>query len=88
MIVMFMEAMPKSWWIDHRPLVLQTGALGPHKSKSPSFDGFRMILVENNVINKIHFVSMEELEKNQYQLEWIGEQKPQWLEPALHMTMS
>lgn len=60
---------PRAWWKEHRPLVLQTGALGPYK-KSEFFTGFRVIAVKNDVIDKIHYVSIDRLEKHQYGLDW------------------
>jgi hypothetical protein len=61
---------PRAWWAEHRPLVLQTGALGPLKNWNVRFEGFRMVSVKNNVIDKIHFLSIEKLEANRYQLTW------------------
>lgn len=61
---------PSEWWKRHRPLVLQTGALGPVEDKTVSFSGFRIIAVENNVISKIHFISSDRLQEANYQLPW------------------
>lgn len=60
---------PRAWWNEHRPLVLQTGALGPLQ-KEPFFAGFRVIAVKNNVIDKVHFISSARLEENQFRLSW------------------
>jgi len=59
----------RTWWAEHRPLILQTGALGPMES-APSFSGFRVLSVKNDVIEKIHFVSISKLEQNNYRLPW------------------
>jgi hypothetical protein len=61
---------PRTWWAEHRPLVLQTGALGPLKNWNARFEGFRIVSVKNNVIEKIHFLSIEKLEANRFQLAW------------------
>lgn len=58
------------WWNVHRPLVLQTGALGPRKTGGEFFSGFRVITVKNNVIETIHHLSSERLEKHQFRLDW------------------
>jgi hypothetical protein len=52
---------PRSWWAAHRPLLMQTPALGPRKT----FDflsGFRLFLVGNNTIVKSHYISIARLE--------------------------
>jgi hypothetical protein len=53
-----------AWWDRHKPLLLQTGALGPMESHQVSFSGFRLLSVRDNVIDKVHFVSIERLEAN------------------------
>jgi hypothetical protein len=54
---------------------LQSGALGPCKKLTGldkkligRFEGFRVLSVKGDVIDKIHFVSMKELEANQFRL--------------------
>ena len=42
-----------AWWDRHRPLVLQTGALGPLENDQFSFSGFRVLTVEGGVITAI-----------------------------------
>lgn len=59
---------PRAWWSSHRPLVLQTGALGARDNSQVSFTGFRLITVKNNVIDKIHFIPTEKLERSNYRL--------------------
>ncbi len=59
----------RAWWSAHRPLLVQTGALGPLKVVS-SLAGFRILSVRNNVIDKIHFISTARLEANNYRLPW------------------
>ncbi len=66
----------RAWWAEHRPLVLQTGALGPLDTSQVSFSGFRMLMVRNNVIQKIHFLSTERLERAGYRLSWEEAIKP------------
>ena len=46
---------PRAWWSEHRPLVLQTAALGPLKVLD-DFAAFRVLSVKNDVIDRIHFV--------------------------------
>jgi hypothetical protein len=70
------------WWREHRPLVMQTGAIGPMEIASnsrhqpgkpkpnPSFQGFRVLTVAFNTINAMHYVSMEELRASQFTLPW------------------
>ena len=37
----------RDWWSRHRPLLLQTGALGPMENNQVSFSGFRLISVHD-----------------------------------------
>ncbi len=72
----------KAWWNQRRPLIIETASLGPidhnqRKDKnlnptlpSPVFQGFRMITVSNNVITKIHNVTLEELHKHNFKMPW------------------
>lgn len=60
---------PRAWWDEHRPLVLQTGALGPFK-RLEFFSGFRVVAVKQDVIDKIHYVSTARLEASGYRLDW------------------
>lgn len=55
---------------EHRPLVLQTGALGPLDNSQVSFTGFRVLSVQHDVFDKIHFASTEKLEASGYRLAW------------------
>lgn len=72
-----------TWWDAHRPLLLQTAALGPidqsqrlDRSKSqpprpnPTFRGFRFISVENNAMTKIRYVRLPELQSRNFRLDW------------------
>lgn len=57
-----------TWWVQHRPLILQTGGLGPMEGQSndrqkpgkmqpnPSFQGYRVITVTDDKISAIHYV--------------------------------
>jgi len=58
------------WWEQHRPLILQTGALGPLDNSQATFTGFRVITVKNNVIRKIDFIPTDRLEAKRYDLSW------------------
>jgi predicted MPP superfamily phosphohydrolase len=62
------------WWKDHRPLIVQTAALGPidrnqrrdpekdrNTHPAPTFQGCRLIGVTNNAIASIRYVTMAEL---------------------------
>ena len=77
---------PRSWWAAHRPLLMQTPALGPRKT----FDflsGFRLFLVGNNTIVKSHYISIARLEAHGFRLpleeaiapEPTGPGEPPWL---------
>ena len=59
---------PRAWWAAHRPLVLQTGALGPMENNQVSFSGFRLLSVKGDVIDKVHSISINRLEANGYRL--------------------
>jgi hypothetical protein len=67
---------PRAWWEQHRPLVLQTGALGPLRTVD-FFSGFRVLAVKNDVIDKIHYVSTLRLEQHQYRIEWNEAIRPE-----------
>jgi hypothetical protein len=67
---------PRQWWAEHRPLVLQSESLGPMKSNQVNFTGFRLLSVKNDVIEKIHFVSIYKLEAGQYRTPWEEVIKP------------
>ena len=57
-----------AWWSQHRPLILQTGAVGPMEGQSnnrrepkkrmpdPSFQGYRLITVTDDKISAIHYI--------------------------------
>jgi hypothetical protein len=84
---------PRAWWAQHRPLVLQSGALGPCKKLTGldkkligRFEGFRLLSVKANVIDKISFISIAKVEAYVDRFKQL--EKPQWLEPALHVMMS
>jgi hypothetical protein len=77
---------PRSWWAAHRPLLMQTPALGPRKT----FDflsGFRLFLVGYNTIVKSHYISIARLEAHGFRLpleeaiapEPTGPGEPPWL---------
>ena len=67
-----------SWWNDHKPLLIQGAPLGPtdHNNRvrkktepvQPSHEGCKLIIVRNDVIDKIMQVSRQELAKERYTL--------------------
>ncbi|HZM78508.1 MAG TPA: hypothetical protein VFC19_22505, partial [Candidatus Limnocylindrales bacterium] len=59
---------PRAWWAAHRPLILQTGALGPMENNQVSFSGFRLLSVKGDMIDKVHSISINRLEANGYRL--------------------
>jgi hypothetical protein len=66
----------KTWWASHRPLLLETAALGPTEGIDPagqdevSFAGFRVLAVKSDVIESIHYIGIQRLQDNDYQLSW------------------
>ncbi len=60
---------PRGWWDQHRPLIIQTASLGSmdrdqrEEFPSPSFQGFRVISVENDVITNVHYVTLTALRR-------------------------
>lgn len=77
----------KEWWSKHRPLITQTAALGPlegcqrddidnaDRIQETVFQGFRVIRVRNNVIDKVHYVRLKELRALNYEMPWEKEYK-------------
>lgn len=110
---------PKQWWLNHRPIIAQTAALGPidprqrfdpmweihlinqsgvsavvtRESKGkptpqlgeiftsvapapmrpePTFNGFRLVQVKNNVIDKVRYITLAELRASNFVLQWEG----------------
>ncbi len=64
-----------AWWESHRPLVLQTAALGP-VSGLGMFAGFRVVEVADNVIKRISRVPIERLEQSGWTLDWDAARAP------------
>jgi len=66
----------KEWWNDHRPLIVQTAAVGPLENSQrstkpePTFNGFRVGLVLQNMVSRIHYVRMKELRDNRLKMPW------------------
>lgn len=77
---------PRAWWQTHRPLVLQTGALGPFKGLD-DFSGFRVLSVRNDVIARIDFVPMVRLEPG-YRLAWEEAIRPDPPRPYRYVQRS
>lgn len=59
---------PRQWWSRHRPLLLQTAALGPIENRHLTFSGFRLLSVRDNVIERIRLIPMERLEHSGFTL--------------------
>jgi hypothetical protein len=111
---------PKQWWLDHRPIIAQTAALGPIdprweivttfpgspiapitltvESKTepkpkgtveekitvqqlmtqypdPTFNGFRLVQVNNNMIAKVRYITLAELRAANFVLPWESGRK-------------
>ena len=69
------SADPASWWDSHRPLVLQTAALGPI-SGLREYAGFRVVEVVDDVIDRISRVPIERLEQSDWTLDWESARAP------------
>jgi LGFP repeat/Calcineurin-like phosphoesterase len=68
------------WWDRHSPLILQTAAVGPIEANQrlrtiagekrynpgPSFQGYRLITVKNDVISNIHYCQAKEQDSNDF----------------------
>jgi hypothetical protein len=58
---------PAKWWDERRPLVVQTSSLGSmdrnQRVERPdaTFQGFRVVRVENNVITRVEYVTLNDL---------------------------
>ena len=78
----------RGWWAEHRPLVLQTEPLGALKDDQVGFSGFRLLSVKGDLIDKIHFVSMQRLHESGYRLPWEEVIKPEPPRPYLHLQRS
>ncbi|MBC6491537.1 metallophosphoesterase [Flavihumibacter stibioxidans] len=58
----------KQWWLNLRPLLVQTAALGPSEwlrspERQPDFRGCRMMAVDGGAITKIHYVTHDAIQK-------------------------
>lgn len=67
---------PREWWEEHRPMIMQTASLGSidrnqrEEMPNASFQGFRVITVQENAISKIRHVTLKELRERQFSLPW------------------
>ena len=60
---------PAAWWQTHRPVLVQTAALGPidprqrytDRLADPTFQGFRLLVIRQDVISKVHYVNFWQL---------------------------
>lgn len=73
------QALKAAWWARHRPLIVETAALGPrdHNQRvtgstkpSTSFQGFRYFGVNDNVIRRSHYVVLDELRSHDFEMPW------------------
>jgi Calcineurin-like phosphoesterase len=78
----------RAWWDAHRPLVLQTGALGPLDNSQVSFTGFRVLTVKGDVIDRIHYLYTERLEASGYRMSWDDAIRPDPPRRYLHLARS
>jgi len=76
---------PRAWWATHRPLVLQTGPLGPQDNSQVSFSGFRLLSVAGDVIEKVHTISIGRLEAHAYRLALEDAVRPDPPRPYRHI---
>jgi hypothetical protein len=59
----------KHWWLNVRPLLVQTSALGPSEwlrapERQPDFRGCRLIAVQSDTITKITYVTNEAIKRD------------------------
>ena len=66
---------PAAWWSTHRPLLLQTAALGPIRELR-RLSGFRVLTVAADTITAIHSISIDRLEAAGYVLAWEDAIRP------------
>ncbi len=73
------KPLKSSWWGQRRPLIVQTAALGPldhrqriigPKKPSASFQGFRYFSVKRDEIFESHYVVLDELRRNDFEMPW------------------
>ncbi len=60
----------QAWWNKHRPLIVQTAALGPFDTPEADFCGFRLISIKNNRIDTMQFCSINVLHGFNYVCPW------------------
>jgi hypothetical protein len=78
-------AEPSSWWAAHRPLILQTAAVGPQEDSDVSFGGFRLLSVRDDVIQRIHHVPLDRLHAAGYRMAWVDAVAPDAPRRHLHI---
>ncbi|MEP6832555.1 MAG: metallophosphoesterase [Gemmatimonas sp.] len=70
-----------AWWRSHEPIIVQTAALGPASNTrrdidtngsapGPNFQGFRIIQITNNVIQRVRYITIPELRAAHLNLPW------------------
>ena len=79
---------PRAWWAEHRPLVLQTEALGPFQNADANLAGFRVLSVKADVIRRIEFVSIEALHASNYSISWEKVTRPDPMRSPGHAQRS
>lgn len=87
---------PVQWWEQHRPLFIRGAPLGPSDNNTrrdknenknrpdPSFEGCKLIEVQNDTIARISQVSRNEVSKDNREQPIASNN---WLEPVLHIMM-
>jgi hypothetical protein len=70
------------WWNRHRPLIMETAALGPRSGGSNdrsdpgkrkpnhNFQGFRVLSVSGPTVSAIRYVEMDELRAKGFRMPW------------------
>ncbi|HVK05740.1 MAG TPA: metallophosphoesterase [Armatimonadaceae bacterium] len=76
------------WWERHRPLLIQTSALGPRDDGQPGFNGFRVLAVRGDRIAGIEHVPIGRLEASGYRLPWEDAVRPEPPRSHHHTTRS
>jgi hypothetical protein len=75
---------PRAWWDRHKPLQLQTGALGLWENNQVSFSGLRLLSVRGDVIQRVHFLPRERLDAYRWELSLEQAAAPGAAPPGAH----
>ncbi|HRW19654.1 MAG TPA: metallophosphoesterase [Dermatophilaceae bacterium] len=79
------SADPRAWWEQHRPLLLQTGALGLFENNQVSFAGFRLLSVRGGVIQRVHHLPIDRAEAAGFRLSLADAAAPAPLRTHRHL---